>query len=187
MDCTERIWQTYHDELRRFIRNRVSDTATADDILQDVFLRVHSRIEALNDGDKVQSWVFQIARNAIVDHYRTRKNSAELPEALAGSEPNPGQSEPVESETCRMDNCLLPMIQSLPEKYRDAMMMAEVDGLTQKEIAAKLGLSLSGAKSRIQRGRALMKGMLLDCCKFDFDRRGNVIDYDRKKPATDTT
>ena len=121
-----------------------------------------------------------------IDHYRTRKNSTGLTDTLAGNGPDPGESEPLETETCRMDNCMLPMIQSLPEKYRDAVMMAEVDGLTQKEIAGKLGISISGAKSRVQRGRAIMKGMLLDCCRFYFDRRGNIIDYDRRSPSSDT-
>jgi RNA polymerase sigma-70 factor (ECF subfamily) len=185
MDCTERIWQAYHNELHRFIRSRVSDPATADDILQDVFLRIHSRIETLNNCDKVQSWVFQIARNAVVDHYRARKDSTELPETIPDGGPDSTEEALPEAETCRMDNCMLPMIQSLPDKYRDAVIMAEIDGLPQKQIAEKLGISLSGAKSRVQRGRAMMKGMLLDCCRFDFDRRGNVIDYDRRKPAAD--
>lgn len=186
MDSTEQLWQTHSDQLYRFIHGRVSDRASADDILQDVFLRIHSRIETLKDSDKVQSWMFQIARNAIIDYYRERRDLTELPESLSGSEPDPAKDTLPESETCSMDNCILPMIQSLPEKYRDALMMAEIDGLTQNQIAEKLGISLSGAKSRVQRGRALMKDMLLDCCRFDFDRRGNVIDYDRKTPPTET-
>ena len=185
MDCTEQIWQAYHDQLHGFIRKRIADPASADDILQNVFLRIHSRIETLNDCDKVQSWIFQIARNAIVDYYRARKDAVELPEAIAGTEPDPSKDTLPKSEACRMDNCMLPMIQSLPEKYRNALLMAETDGMTQKQIAEKLGISLSGAKSRIQRGRAMVKDMLLDCCRFDFDRRGNVIDYDRKTSTKD--
>ena len=78
------------------------------------------------------------------------------------------------------------MIESLPEHYREALMLSEIDGLTQKEVAERLSLSVSGAKSRVQRGRAMVKDMLFDCCKFEFDHRGNVMDYERKDNCCDT-
>jgi RNA polymerase sigma-70 factor (ECF subfamily) len=68
------------------------------------------------------------------------------------------------------------MIYSLPEPYRDAVVLTELEGLTQRELANRLGISLSGAKSRVQRGRAQLKQMLDECCTFEFDRRGKVID-----------
>ena len=72
------------------------------------------------------------------------------------------------------------MIESLPEHYRQALMLSEIKGMTQKEVAVREGLSLSGAKARVQRGRAMLKKTLLACCDFEFDRKGNVIDYNGK-------
>ena len=76
--------------------------------------------------------------------------------------------------------CLKPMIDDLPEKYRQAIVLTEYENLTQKEMSQKLGLSLSGAKSRVQRAREKLKGTLLACCHFEFDRLGNILDYQVK-------
>src|SRR5262249_283963 len=71
---------------------------------------------------------------------------------------------------------LLPLAQRLPRLYRQALLLTEVDGLTQKALADRLGLSFSGAKSRVQRARDQLR-KLLSCCDFTFDRRGHIIDY----------
>ena len=180
MSRTELIWKEYHTGLHSFIQSRVGDTSVADDILQDVFLRIHSRIGTLKESSKIQSWIYQITRNAIIDHYRAHKKMEELPETLAASEP-----EPDDQSRWEIGTCLLPMIQSLPEHYRQALMMSEMEGMTQKEVAVKQELSLSGAKSRVQRGREMVKEMLLQCCRFEFDHRGSVIDYESKGKTCD--
>jgi len=175
MDSTEQIWQEYHHKLHGFIQSRVSDSSLADDILQDVFTRIHSRIDSLKDSRKIQSWIYQITRNAIIDYYRARKITEELPESLSNTE-----LDNKEKTRKEISNWLLPMIKSLPDIYQQALLMSEIEGLPQKEVAKKLGLSLPGAKARIQRGRALLKKELVDCCNYKFDRKGNVIDYQRK-------
>lgn len=166
----ENIWQEFSTRLRQFIRSRVTDDATADDILQDVFLRIQKRLSQLDDSSKLQSWIFLIARNAVIDHYRVRKETVELPETLvdetAGDDPD------IEG----LKIAFRRMIDALPEPYREAIVLTELEGLTQKELAERLGISLSGAKSRVQRGRERLKQALVDCCKFEFDRRGRVID-----------
>jgi len=172
----EHIWKEYHTKLHSFIQKRVGDASTADDILQEVFIRIISRIDTLKENNKIQSWIYQIARNAIIDHYRAHKIMEELPETLIAPEMESGEKARQEIESC-----LLPMIQSLPEHYREAIVLSEIEGLTQKEVARKQGLSLSGAKSRVQRGRAMVKEMLLDCCRFEFDNLGRVIDYEQKR------
>jgi len=164
MNRIEQIWKEYHTELHSFIQSRVGDPSIADDVLQEVFIRIISRIDTLKDSTKIQSWIYQIARNAIIDHYRAHKIVEELPETLAAEEVEP--SEKVRQE---IESGLLPMIQSLPEPYGQAVMLSEIEGLTQKEVAKRQGLSLSGAKSRVQRGRAMLKEMLLECCHFEFD------------------
>lgn len=73
------------------------------------------------------------------------------------------------------------MLVNLPEKYKQAILLTEFHNVTQKELAAKMSISIAGAKSRVQRGRKMLKDMLLSCCYFEFDRLGNVIDYTHKK------
>ena len=141
----------------------------------EVFLRIHSRIDTLECDCQLKGWIFQIARNSIIDYYRAQKPIEEIPESLA-------QPEAEIVEQCRQEiaDWLLPMILELPEKYRRALIMAEIEGACQKEVATALGISLSGAKSRIQRGRAMLREMLVQCCQFEFDRTGQVIGYRSK-------
>lgn len=166
----EQIWHEFAGKLGQFIRARVADPATAEDILQDVFVKIQARLGQLKDPTKLQSWIYLITRNAIIDHYRTRKETVEVPESLVAEE------EPQTSETEELKAAFLRMIHSLPEPYREALVLTEFDGLTQQQLAERLGISLSGAKSRVQRGRQQLKQMLTDCCTFEFDRRGKVID-----------
>ena len=179
-DTVEQIWQAYHAGLRRFIRSRVGDDTMADDILQDVFVRIHSHVASLRERNKIKGWIYQISRNAIIDHYRSKKKSEPLPEGLEVPEIDAGDQARQEIE-----RCILPMIRNLPEKYRQAVMLYEIEGLAQKKVAKRLQISLSGAKSRVQRGRAMIKDMLTACCRFEFDRRGAMVDYEAKRPCCD--
>jgi RNA polymerase sigma-70 factor (ECF subfamily) len=166
----EHIWHEFADKLRQFIRGRIADPQTADDILQDVFVKIHGRLERLKDPAKLQGWIYLIARNAIIDHYRTRKDTVEVPESL------PAEPDRQDGEIEELKASFRRMIYSLPDPYREAVVLTEFDGLTQQQLADRLGISLSGAKSRVQRGRAQLKQMLDQCCTFEFDRRGKVID-----------
>jgi len=166
----EHIWHEFADKLGRFIRARVTDPATAEDILQDVFVIIQQRLGQLQDPARLEGWIYLIARNAIIDHYRTRKETVEVPDTLpAEPDAHDGEMEELKASFRRM-------IHSLPEPYREALALTEFDGLTQQELASRLNISLSGAKSRVQRGRAQLKRMLDECCTFEFDRRGKVID-----------
>ncbi len=178
MDSIEQIWQGYHHKLHGFIQSRIGDASLAEDILQDVFTRIHSHIGTLKDSTKIKSWIYQITRNAIIDYYRSRKTTEELPESLSNIE-----MDTHEKTRKEISNWLIPMIKSLPDIYQQALMLSEIEGLPQKEVAKKLGLSLPGAKARIQRGRALLKKALVECCSYKFDRKGNVIDYQSKGEA----
>ncbi len=171
---TPDVWATFSASLLRFIRKRVANEHDAEDILQDVFSKIHQRIDRLQNAEKLQAWVYQIARRAVIDYYRARSRAPEqtdVPDELAERR----EPEPVSVEVA---DCLVPMIERLPESYRQAVVMTELEGHTQRELADALGLSLSGAKSRVQRGREQLKAMLLDCCHFEFDRRGRLIDYE---------
>lgn len=169
---TEELFKSLSSRLRLFILQRVSDQSAADDILQNVFLKIHSHVDALRDETKVESWIFQIARNAIADHYRARYASHEVPEAKEPAE-MPAEENVMEKFSAGVRD----MIDQLPDHYREALLLTEFEGLSQQELADRLGLSLSGAKSRVQRARQLLKDLLMQCCHIEFDRYGTILDY----------
>jgi RNA polymerase sigma-70 factor, ECF subfamily len=174
---TDVIWTHLSSDLRRFIRRRVSDDHVADDLLQETFVRVHRKIGTLQETDRLAAWVYQIARNVIHDHHRKATNATV---ALADTDPADECDDHLSQLRCQGAGWLDEMLRSLPESYREAVQLAEIEGLSQQAVAERLGLSLSGAKSRIQRGRAMLKDVLEKCCHFEFDGRGNMMDYDPK-------
>jgi len=113
-----------------------------------------------------------VARNAVIDFYRSDRPTealGEVPEA-----PTDPEGEDLQWE---LSKSVRDMMEGLHPEHREALYLTEYDGLTQKELARKLGISLSGTKSRVQRARSRLKAMLLDCCHFELDRRGRVMNY----------
>ena len=161
--AVEQIWNESSARLGQFIRARVADPATAEDILHDVFVKFLSRLDEFREPAKVQGWLFLVARNAIIDHYRTRKPTSELPQSLSTELP---RIDVTEMEDLHV--VFRRIIDRLPKPYRDALVLTAFEGLAQEELAKRLGISLSGAKSRVQRGREQLKEMLLDFCEREF-------------------
>ena len=178
MTHIDNIWREFSNNLREFILKRTSDESVADDILQEVFVKIHSRIDTLKDVRRMNGWIYQIARHTIIDYYRTKKVTAELPETIASFEKS-DYNDGIDALSC-----IEAMVDQLPEKYRQALILTTYQGLTQKEMGEKLGLSISGAKSRSQRAREKLKNMLMECCDFELDRFGKIIDYEPKDPSS---
>ena len=173
MHTDDRLWQDYRTQLVRFVAKRVADEATAEDIVHDVLLRAYARRHTLRSGEKFEQWLYQITRNTVIDHYRARRPSDPLPDDLAASD------QPAARNARReLAACMQPLVDSLPAHYRDAVVLAELEGLTQTETAGRLGLSVSGAKSRVQRARRLLEEKILDCCRLEFDNRGAIVDFE---------
>jgi RNA polymerase sigma-70 factor, ECF subfamily len=169
---TSDIWERFSEELHRFIARRVENPLDADDLLQDTFIKIHTRIDTLQDEERMAGWIYSVARNTINDYYRTRRVQFEISDDLvAGDEADDDNPE------IELAMGLKAMIDDLPDKYRRPLELYELKGMKQSEIALLMGLSLSGAKSRLQRGREQLRQNLLDCCHFEFDRRGRIIDY----------
>lgn len=168
---TSQLWNEYHGKLHAFIAHRVGNADAANDILQDVFLKTHTRLADVREETKLRSWLYQIARNAVSDYFRERRVTSEVVD-LPEESGDAGQHAVRE-----LAECLRPMIDSLPDNYRDALVLAELDGLSQRVIAEREGISLSGAKSRVQRARAMLKTVLDDCCRFEFDMRGHLVGF----------
>src|SRR5262249_21051202 len=174
---TEQIWEAYYVPLRQFIRTQVRDDQQADDLLQEIFLKIHTYLDAVRAPEKVGNWLYQIARHVITDHYRLQQSKATIPlsDELADRLSTPEETQENEAVQ-RLLPPLFPLVERLPRLHRQALLLTEVEGLTQKALAQQLGLSFSGAKSRVQRARDQLR-KLLSCCHFAFDRRGHLIDY----------
>ena len=163
-------------KLRAFIRRRVRDDATADDLTQETMLKVYRSRAALRDGLKIEAWLYRIARRTLIDFYRRQRPGAELPENLAAE-----TAEPVEEVSAAMARSLRRFLEELPETYREPVRLAEFEGLPLAKIALRLELSLTAVKSRVRRGRAMLKKKLQDCCRLEFDRLGKIIGYERRE------
>lgn len=171
----QNLWTEFSVPLKKFIRKRVPNEHDTEDVLQEVFLKLHSKIDSIKNYDRIHAWIYKVTRNVITDYYRKKDENIELITEELTSE-----MEEDLSANGEIAMCLQAMVDQLPEKYKQAIILTEFQSLTQKELAEKLGLSLSGAKSRVQRGRAMLKETLLGCCHLEFDRLGNVIDYKHK-------
>lgn len=175
MQEMDEVLEIIAEPLQKYIAGHVENKDDAEDIRQEVFLKMLKHLHTLRDQKKLPAWMFQIARRTIADHFRRQRNATIPPEALddlISCEPPP----PMDARA-EIARCLPPMLALLPEKYRHALLLADCQGLSGKELAARLGLSVSGAKSRVQRGRGKLKKMLLDCCRLEFDSRGRIMDY----------
>jgi RNA polymerase sigma-70 factor, ECF subfamily len=167
----EAVYKQFREPLKAFITKRIHNEASAEDMVHDVFLKIHDRIESLKEPDKLPAWIYQIARNSVIDSYRKRQqtlDSSELPELE--------QSEVIQTPE-DLNRVVQSMVEKLPSQDKEALLLSDFQGLKQAEIAERLGISLSGAKSRIQRARKKLKDLLLECCHFEFDRYGTVFDY----------
>jgi RNA polymerase sigma-70 factor (ECF subfamily) len=168
MIAVQDLWYSFHQPLHKFILKRVKNNEVADDILQDVFLKLLKTVPTLSHTGNIKSYVYTTANHAVMDYFRTSQHT-EL-KYIEMAEENPL------SEYQLADCCLRPMIESLPAIYRDALIMVELDAMSQKDFAAQLNLTYSAAKSRVQRARQLLKEILIACCNYQFDRYGNIID-----------
>lgn len=168
----EAIWREHRGELKSFILKRVRSSAEAEDILHDVFLKMLSGLASVQRVDHMRAWLFTVARNAVTDHFRSRRPTAALPEELI--DPSPGLDAPPVKD---MGACLRPMLEALPDTLRVALVMADIEGVKHREVAERLGLSLPAVKSRVLRGRLLIRRMIEDCCHLELDSRGSVMGY----------
>ena len=170
MASIDDLWQEHKDRLRNYISKRVRDRHVADDVLQDVFLKACGSLHTVTSPGSVSAWLFRVAANAIADYYRTHKPMVELPDDLSTPEQE-------RNYLAELASCLQPMIAGLPDIYRTALTLSEIEGITQREVADRLGISVSGAKSRVQRGREKLRERLLQCCEIETGRNG-IIGYE---------
>lgn len=168
----QQIWTKFDSNLRAFIFSRVKNEADTSDILQETYIRLHENIADIKDTAAVKPWIYKVALNLIADHYRKQgKDKA--------AEESSKEIYAAQVKNRYMDiavNDMISMMDELPPEYCEALCLTEIEGLSQKEYAERIGISYSGAKSRVQRARVMLKDMLMQCCHYQFDKYGTVYD-----------
>ena len=181
---TSLMWAEFAGRLRAFVARRVPPGIEPDDVVQEVFLRVMRHLPSLREADRIEAWLFQIARNTLHDAMRARQRRDGRTDTLEIDVPDETETEDVRAAEAELAPCLTPMVARLSEPYRQAIELTSVNGLTQAEAAKRAGVSVSGMKSRVQRAREQLKGMLLRCCEVDVDRRRGVADFHMRESAS---
>ncbi len=170
MTSISTFWDQHKARLRSYIASRVvRDKHAVDDILQDVFLKAHTSLHTVKTPGNIKSWLFRITANTIADHYRSQKPWTQLLE-------EPAAAESERDYVAELATCLQPLIAELPEIYRSALMLSEIEELPQKEVAKRLGISLSAAKARVRRGREILRRRVLDCCEIEISKN-QIVGY----------
>ncbi|WP_299395668.1 sigma-70 family RNA polymerase sigma factor [uncultured Gelidibacter sp.] len=164
---TKLVWDLYADDVSHFILSKVKDDEVTDDLLQETFIKIHMKLDTLQDETKLKSWVFAVARHTMMDYFRnqnpnTVQTDVDLP------------SEHLATDHTKED-CLRGIIKSLPKKYRDPLVLADIQGLKQAQISERLNLPLPTVKSQIQRGRKLIAKGFVECCDFKINDDGYLV------------
>lgn len=168
---TSNLWKTYHEDIRLFIKSKVKNDHTVDDLIQETFIKVHSNKNKLRDHSKIKPWLFTIARNTVYDYLKENKQTTGF------------LKEQIYEETTDHSekDCLPELINRLPEKYRKPLLLSDVKGFKQKQIAKQLGIPLSTVKSQIQRARKMIIQGYMDCCDYKLDDKGKLVGETKEK------
>ena len=170
---TQQVWTQYADDIKRFIFSKIKDEAVTDDILQNTFLKIHTKLHTLKDLNKLKSWCFSIARNSILDYFKSANKTFEYANF---------ESETVIKENVHTEkDCLRGILQNLPKKYRDPIFLSDIKGLKQQDVADQLKQSLPTTKSQIQRARKLIAQGFMDCCGYVLNDEGNLVGEIKEK------
>lgn len=163
---TKNVWEEFSRELLRFITSKTGDADLAKDLLQEVFIKVHLKIPPLKNRQQIRSWLYRVSGNTVTDYYRSKISTTSLPEMKEEEETEP---------THTAENCLMPLINELPEIYQQALLLSEIYNMKQGKVAEILGISISGTKSRIQRGRKLLQEGYINCCSYSLNKQGKLV------------
>ena len=167
-----KVWKEFHKDLERFVRSKIKDEELCKDFMQEIYIRMHDNIGTVRDGKKMKSWLFSVAGNMITDHFRKQKQQFSLKPAAAPDNKT--------DNNLQFEKCLVPHINKLPQKYKEAFVRVELGNTSQVKLAEELKISYSGLKSRVQRARQLLKGYFKNCCNISTDKYGNIISYSGK-------
>jgi RNA polymerase sigma-70 factor (ECF subfamily) len=144
-------------------------------MLQDLFVKAMRQGEKFCAISNARAWLFEVARNAVADRFRLQREMIELPADLIGET---DERPAVDSLTA----CLPRVLSELSPDDREAITLCDLEGLPQEEYARRKGLSLPGAKSRVQRARKRLREQLTRSCRVQLDAAGQVDDFVPRAP-----
>ncbi len=179
--------RSLRQSILRFVRSRVKNDAVAEDLTQDILLKAAVARTGLRQPSKMDAWIFRIARNRVNDYFRTSRETVLFDERLHADSAQPerhGASRD-EDRALRADLSAFvrQVVDELPPHYRDALLATEFEGISQVEYAARAGLSVPAAKSRVQRGRKEVRRVFERCCEVTADAYGTIVDARARRPA----
>ncbi len=175
MNCLTTAWTAHQSELHGWLRRRLGNPAEADDLLQDLFVKALRQGERFCSVHNARAWLFEVARNTLADKLRVARDTVQLPEDLAAPS---DELETVDSLTA----CLPRVLSELSAEDREAITLCDLQGMAQADFATVMGLSLSAAKSRVQRARQRLKQRMTKVCQVQLDHAGRVSDFVPRRP-----
>lgn len=178
---TNEVFIKYADSMRSFVASKISNVEDAEDIFQDILIKIHKNLDEVKSVESIKPWVFSVARNSIIDFYRKKsRNKNEI------FDENLFLFEETKENLSELSHCLEPFISALPAESKDILTGIVLDGLSQKEFAELSKINYSTLKSKAQRARLQLLEVFQDCCTFQFDKNGNAIDFIPKKKTCST-
>ena len=169
--CVASAWMAHEAELRAYLRHRLADDAAADDVLQDVFVKALRQQGAFCVLDNPRAWLFQVARNTLVDRARTFHPADPIDDyADRLQAPVPEPLAPVDA----LATCLGRAMDRLPATDAAILLACDIHGQSQREFAEEHGLTLPAAKARLLRARRRLRQQLTAACGVRFGEDGRV-------------
>jgi RNA polymerase sigma-70 factor (ECF subfamily) len=177
-NITERSWQQLIRAVQSYVGRRVTNPEDRDDLVQEVLLRVHRGLTGLKHQTSPGPWIFGIAHNAVVDHWRKRGRGGRVP--IDEAEANLGElvDETDDGNLLQQSvaTYLADMVTRLESPYRETLILTELQDIKHIDAARALGISLAAVKSRVLRGREMLRKALIRCCEIELGATGRVLD-----------
>ncbi|RYE59156.1 MAG: sigma-70 family RNA polymerase sigma factor [Sphingobacteriales bacterium] len=174
MDTVTNIWNIFGSRLNKLVCYKIKHQDHCQDIMQDVYIKVTQNIDKISQAENMSAYLVRMTNNAVTDHYRKKQNASA--DKILEDTAMDNEQYLFDDSLQLADCCLMPMIESLPAIYREALIKTELKGMKQKDYAIEAGISLSNAKVRVQRAKEKLKEVILSCCNYEFDRYGNIVD-----------
>lgn len=170
----ETIWAEYQTSLKAFLYKNVNNPDDVEDLLQEILIKTYQNLRTIKEVSKIKPWLFQIAQHSIIDFYRSQGKAKALQDEELWYEQ---QTEELHQQ---LSQCVLPFINGLEEKDKQLLTAIEIDGVSQKDYAQQHDIKYSTLKSRVQKSRNTLHDLFKQCCHLTLDKKGNLVDYQRK-------
>ncbi len=170
------IWEDYRISIKIFLHSKISNHSDAEDLLQEIFIRMYKNIDSVKTKGSLKSWIFQVANHVIVDYYREK---AKFKYSKFEDKESNVKIDPYEN----LSDCIAPFIKKLPKESRKLLTAIELNGISQIDYAKELNINYSTLKSQVKKSRLQLQDIFKKCCNFSFDGKGHIIDFSPKRPC----